>query len=155
MFCSFDLEPVSVVPVFGKYYSANNIHPPLPAKSLLPHELQKLVDFASPQLPAPGAVETAVVSAPCATYPTISIQSPGFVLGAPLKSSSSPYSEIKADFAYRSGSRSAVIPCKEKDPNDLNSNSWTICTLPDNGKELTPSKDGEILIRLKGCGMYI
>ncbi|KAA6381493.1 MAG: hypothetical protein EZS28_022983, partial [Streblomastix strix] len=149
----FDSERVIVVPVFGKYYSAKDVHQPIPASQLQPHEIQKILEMAFPLPPASNATETAIISALCATYPTVSVSTPGFVLGAPLKSNASPYSEIKADFAWRSGSRSAVIPCKEKESSDKA--SWTICTLPENGKELTPAKDGQKFIRLKGCGNWL
>jgi hypothetical protein len=99
----FDSELVSLVPVYGKFISLEDIQSPVPAKKTSDSLRSELYEIAFPRLCSPTSDKKAVVSALPATYPTFSPNSPWFSLGAPLKSPSSPYSEKVADFGRRSG----------------------------------------------------
>ncbi|KAK8886879.1 hypothetical protein M9Y10_037912 [Tritrichomonas musculus] len=77
-------------------------------------------------------------------------------ISAPLKGRESPYSNKKSR-GYRSGRRSCVVPCRKINFNQvLSSSDWVIGTDGSNGsKYIVDFENGDELIRVKGCGMWL
>jgi hypothetical protein len=135
-------ETVTIIPVPGVWYPATGITAPSPATpeaALAIRELLRPAKFADgdPRLTCNPVMPA---TAPVLGEPSASLTR------APLKGAPGPISGI----AYRSGARSAVVPTrKSTDPAD-----WIIAETSD-GDNLTPDPAGQILVRLKGCGMWL
>jgi hypothetical protein len=136
-----DEEPVTIVPVPGRWYSASSLIAPVPADL---EQTRLILDRLQPTPFIPGDSRFAILPTMPASPPTFNPDSP-IVSGAPLKAAPGP---ISAN-GFRSGSRSAIIRAKLCPASD-----WVIATTAD-GEKLTPAADGPIVLRLKGCGMYL
>jgi hypothetical protein len=135
-------EATTVIPVPGRWYSASGISAPPSATPELALSIRRLLDCAiysdtdprvaaNPTMPA----TLPVLPAPAAT-PTL----------APLKGSAGDVSAA----GFRSGARSAVVRARpSSSPSD-----WAIAVTRD-GIPLTPDADGPLMVRLKGCGMWL
>ena len=142
-------EFVSLVPIPGKYFSNNSIIPPIThIKSNITNFFDKyLPRFSSNESSQNKLVIISVLPATVASY-----DKEKYIKGlAPIKNDQSPFSSFHCK-AYRSGRRSAIVPCKET----KNDNDWIIA-YSTNGTKYTPStfEDATDYIRLKGCGMWL
>jgi hypothetical protein len=98
-----DSQFVSIIPVFGRYISLEDIQPPQPAANASKILLSELYEMAFPKLCSLTSDKKVVASALPSTYPSVSPNRPRFDLGAPLKGTLSPYSQTVVNFAKRSG----------------------------------------------------
>ena len=141
-------EFVTIVPHPAKWISINSINPPPNSDpSLLPSLIQLTQPSPSSSTQTHHSIITSFMPS---TIP--SFNDNNAIQGlAPIKNSHSPYSDFIAK-GYRSGRRSAIIPCKISN----NKKDWIIAYQQDN-EPLTPCdiKEATDLIRLKGCGMWI
>ena len=151
------LDQVTIVPVPGFWVPVNTLLPP-PSPS--PELCQHLLDLTEPVSFHPDKTEKASLPVlPAATpYPPEELLQPAkSMVAAPLKGAASPYSQTVAS-GFRSGARSALIPCRilpsASDDDKTDSALWVIAVGPE-GERYVPDPKGTVLLRLKGCGMWL
>ena len=146
-----NIEKVNIVPFPGKYIPAKIVNPPLDSKD---SDVQTILNILSVHPSSEKNSFNIILNAMPATFPTYDSNKviPGF---APIKNKSSPFSNFVFE-AFRSGSRSAILPCNKILKNKYDKKDWIIAE--DNNYIYIPSNDLNDytdLIRLKGCGMYL
>ena len=132
-------ERLPIIGTTGIYYPLTSIKPPL--KATPENSLNFSLNFV-PLKYIETSNNLSLVTYMPAHPPTI-IENNEIIFGAPIKSEGE-----NMVYGYRSGARSALIPVRESNNND----KWVIAYL--NNKKYTPDNNGNILFRLKGCGMY-
>ena len=75
-------------------------------------------------------------------------------VNAPIKGKSSPYSDVVSK-GYRSGRRSALIPCRIVKIDDNTKNEWFIAKDSHNNGYVPDFDKFDVYLRVKGCGMWI
>ena len=146
-----NIEKVNIVPFPGKYIPAKIVNPPLDSKD---SDVQTILNILSVHPSSEKNSFNIILNAMPATFPTYDSNKviPGF---APIKNKSSPFSNFVFE-AFRSGSRSAILPCNKILKNKYDKKDWIIAE--ENNYIYIPSNDLNDytdLIRLKGCGMYL
>ena len=148
-FLKINTETVILVPIPGKWIPAKSVIPPNDSTN---DDSQLILDAMQPLKSSKNDPKLVILSAMPATAPSYTKEmiKEGY---APVKNESSPYEKYKAK-AFRSGRRSAIVPCKRSTKSD----DWTIAF--DNEDENiyyypTLIEEATDLIRIKGCGMWI
>lgn len=138
-------------PVPGIWVSSQNILPPTDADE---SNSQIPLQMLQPKPFSPNNDNYCVIPTMPALPPTILEPSQEVQLQAPLKCRYSPYSN-KTSFGFQSGLRSLVIPCKIMHPKQP-SEVWIVAEDSRTGEQYIPdSENGDVLIRAKGCGMWL
>ncbi|KAH0786590.1 Adenylyltransferase and sulfurtransferase MOCS3-1 [Histomonas meleagridis] len=137
-------EKVPIVPVPGFWVPASNVLPPPDASIENAHIVS---DLLKPKLSGGAKNLNIIIPVMPALAPVFSCDSKKSQIRAPLKQIESPYSPIHSE-AYRSGRRSCIVA------SSTSQGEWSIAEGP-NGENYYPDPNGDILIRVKGCGMWI
>lgn len=151
-------EEVILIPVPGVWISPQLIHPPPNANkenSLITFERLKPKKYNS------ESNDFCIVPVMPAVPPYIDAKflndSQNHIeISAPLKGRKSPYSD-KSSRGYRSGRRSSVFLCRKvPSGQQISASDWVVAANHlDGSKYVVDFEHGNILIRAKGCGMWI
>ena len=147
-------ETIKIVPSHGVWIPMSAINPP-PVATL--ENAKELIEFAKPLFIDSTQKTRSVRPIMPATTPTIDpeyLSKAQNEIAAPIKGALSPANPAVQATGYRSGARSAVIPCKVFPPEADTSYLWVIATSSE-GEKFVPDPKGTVFIRLKGCGMWL
>ena len=149
-------EEVILVPVTGSWISSQSIHQPPNANN--ENSIQTFNNLKPRKCNENTLCVVAVMPAvtPYADEAVLKESEKHIEARAPLKGRKSPYSD-KSARGYRSGRRSSLIPCRKVQSGEtIPPSDWVIGADESNGsKYVADFEHGNILVRAKGCGMWL